>query len=56
MVALDGRSPTLSIVTLTLTKKMRSKFRGHEISIGIVAFRLSPPTGELLVPVGVGSG
>ena len=29
-------------VTLTLAEKMRSKFRGHEISIDITAFRLAP--------------
>ena len=36
-------------VTLTLILQMRLKFRGHEISIGIAAFRLATLIGGLLV-------
>ena len=32
-----------------LDLEMRSKLRGHEISIGTAAFRLAPSTDELLV-------
>ena len=31
-----------------MNKKMRSKFRGHEMFIGIAAFWLDPPLGGFL--------
>ena len=31
--------------------EMKSKFRGHKISVNITAFRLAPPNGGLLVRV-----
>ena len=34
---------------LDIDLQMRSKCRGHEISIAIAAFRLAPPIGGLLV-------